>query len=93
VNKPAAPYLNHSLEEVERAARRIQNLSGKDRSTAQVAIRFVLSAPAVTSAVLGVRTPEQLEEGIGAASILALSDQEIRALREAVKTNTYAQYR
>jgi aryl-alcohol dehydrogenase-like predicted oxidoreductase len=92
INKPATPYLDHSPEEVEKAARAVQALTHQERSSAQVAIRFVLHSPAVTSAVLGVRTAEQLEEGIRVAGLPPLSDQEIRDLQQAVKANSYAQH-
>jgi len=93
IDKPATPYLDYSPEEVERAARAVQALTNQERSTAQVAIRFVLHAPAVTSAVLGVRTAEQLEEGISSVRLPPLSGQEIETLRQAVKANIYAQHR
>ena len=59
--KPAEVYLDHSREEVEEAARAIQTLSGAHRNAAQTAIQFVLQHPAITSAVVGLRTMEQLE--------------------------------
>jgi aryl-alcohol dehydrogenase-like predicted oxidoreductase len=37
------------------------------RSPAQVAIRWVLEQPAITSAIVGARTAEQLRENLGAA--------------------------
>jgi aryl-alcohol dehydrogenase-like predicted oxidoreductase len=85
--------LDHSLEEVERAANAIQELTGKERNAAHIAIRFVLSAPAVASAVLGVRTSKQLEETIQAAGLPPLNVQEIQTLTEAIKSSIYAQHR
>lgn len=37
------------------------------RSPAQVALRWVLQQPAVSSAIIGARTPEQLKDNLGAA--------------------------
>lgn len=93
IDKPAVTYLDHSPEEAERAARAVRTLTHEERSAAQVAIRFVLHSSTVASAVLGVRTAEQLEEGIRAAGLPPLSEQEIGTLRRAVKANVYAQYR
>jgi len=48
-------------------------------SLAQVALAWVAAQPAVTSVILGARSPEQLADNLAAAS-LALSAQEIATL-------------
>jgi aryl-alcohol dehydrogenase-like predicted oxidoreductase len=42
---------------------------GGERTMPQAALRFVLDDPRVTSVVVGAKTPAQLEENIGAASV------------------------
>ena len=51
-------------------------------SPAEVALAWLAARPAVTSVILGVRTPEQLAANLGAAD-LVLTDDEIAGLTEA----------
>lgn len=51
---------------------------------AQVALAWVAAQPAVTSVILGARTPEQLADNLGAAS-LTLSPDELATLSAASK--------
>jgi aryl-alcohol dehydrogenase-like predicted oxidoreductase len=51
---------------------------------AQVALAWMLARPSITSAIIGARTVDQLQELTGAAE-LQLSEQEITTLTEATK--------
>lgn len=51
-------------------------------SSAQVALRWVMDRPGVTSTILGARTVAQLEDNLGAAD-LRLSSEEVARLDEA----------
>jgi aryl-alcohol dehydrogenase-like predicted oxidoreductase len=93
VNKPASAYLNYSLEEVQKATEAVSSLSDEKRRNTDIAVRFVLHHPAVTSAVIGIRTIEQLEESIHIAQIPALAQQEINVLQRVLEVNTYAEHR
>ena len=93
VNKPAKPYLEHSEKAVRRAAETIHALSSEGRTPAQTAIQFVLHHPAVTSAVVGMRTLEQLEEAVTALNTPALSTEEMAQLNSAVPAKQYAEHR
>ncbi len=93
VNKPAKAYLNYSVEEVEKAAAAIQEVSGNKRNTAQTAFRYVLQHPAISSAVAGIRTMQQLEEAVATLQTPAINDKEMAALKEAVVANKYEQHR
>jgi len=53
---------------------------GGARTPAQAALRFVLDEPRVASAVVGMKTPTQVDENIGAATVLPLTDKERRRL-------------
>lgn len=59
-------------------------------SMAQVALAWVVARPAVTSVILGARTPEQLSDNLGAAK-LTLSDEEMQKLTD-VSAPTPGQY-
>ena len=62
-------------------------------SPAGVAVRWVLDHPAVTSAVVGLRTPEQLEAVIGAADADGLTAEEAGLLNKALKGKRYEEHR
>lgn len=93
IDKPAAPYLNYSAAAVEQAARAVQSLTTPLRGATQVALRFVLQQPGVTSAVVGIRTREHLEEAVRTVDTPILSVEELEVLRSAIPANTYDQHR
>ncbi|NEM97855.1 aldo/keto reductase [Pontibacter burrus] len=91
--KPAKPYLNYSLEEVDKAAAAVQAVAGANRKPAEVAVRFALHHPAVSSAVLGIRTEEQLQDALLAASTAPLPNSEVEHLKAVLPANKYEQHR
>lgn len=93
VDKPAAAYLNYSPEEVAVAAKAVASLSGAHRSAAQTALRFVDSHPATTTAVVGIRTMDQLEDGLGMGESAPLSEEELSRLKNALPVNKYDKHR
>jgi aryl-alcohol dehydrogenase-like predicted oxidoreductase len=93
VNKPAAPFLNYSVEQVQQAAAAVKALTAPQRGPAQTAVRFVLQHPAITSAVVGIRTAEQLADAVAAVSAPLLSEKEMEQLRQAVPANQYQEHR
>jgi aryl-alcohol dehydrogenase-like predicted oxidoreductase len=54
---------------------------------AQMALRWILMFPAVTCAIPGAKRPQQVEENVQAADLPALSDADLKAIRE-----VYEQY-
>jgi aryl-alcohol dehydrogenase-like predicted oxidoreductase len=92
-NKPAKPYLNYNEKQIAAAANAIKSISLKERNAAQTAIQYILNNPAVTSAIVGIRTMEQLKEAVEAINAPALSEEEIKMLREAIPVNIYEQHR
>ena len=91
--KVAEPYLGYSKEEVEAAARSVQAVAGDGRAAVEVAARYVLNEPAVTAAVVGIRTSEQLQEAIQAGGAAALTADAIQRLKQSVQANTYDKHR
>jgi aryl-alcohol dehydrogenase-like predicted oxidoreductase len=55
------------------------------KSPAQVALRWVMQRPGLTAPIIGVRTPEQLADNLGATG-WALDDEHMRRLTEAGET-------
>jgi aryl-alcohol dehydrogenase-like predicted oxidoreductase len=93
IDKPAKSYLTYKADEVAKAAKTIIDTAGIRRSKTEVALQFVLHHPAITSAVAGVRTWEQLEESIHAANGQALTDDEVEKLKEVLAPNVYVDHR
>jgi aryl-alcohol dehydrogenase-like predicted oxidoreductase len=95
--KEPVPYLGHTAAEMEGAAIAVRAVAGKRKdgklSPAGVAIRWVLDHPAISSAVVGLRTQEQLQEVIGAADADGLTEQEAGLLDKALKGKRYEEHR
>jgi len=93
LGKPAKEYLGYKPAQVAEAATAVKEVAGAGRTAAEVATRFVLASPVVASAVLGIRTDEQLEEASWVAKAPALTPSEFEVLRSAVPPMRYEQHR
>ncbi|HWI93016.1 MAG TPA: aldo/keto reductase [Flavisolibacter sp.] len=93
VDKPSRPHLDYSEEEVHKRAKAIKELSYKNRTAAQTAIQYVLNHPAVTSAIVGMRTMEQLEEAVHTLNAFPLKEEELMHLKKALSANYYKEHR
>lgn len=93
VNKPEKSYLGYTEEQVRKAALAIKQISSKDRSAAQTAIRFVLSNQSVTAAIVGIRTAEQLKEAAEVTSTPELTTEELEVLKNTIDVNIYKEHR
>jgi len=92
VNKPARDYLNLSANMVHRAATAIKEIS-EGRSSTQTALQFVLKNPAVTAAVVGVRTLDQITDAVETINAKPLSDKEYEFLKQVIEKNVYELHR
>jgi aryl-alcohol dehydrogenase-like predicted oxidoreductase len=93
INKPAKPYLNYSAGQVQQAADAVRSLTTPQRNATQTALRYVLQQPAITSAVVGIRTEAQLNDVLQTLQSPALTDEEIKKLQGAIPQNYYEQHR
>lgn len=91
--KPASEYLDYSSSEVQSMADAVKKLSGTKRTASQTAIQFVLNHPAVTAAVTGIRTMEQLADICDAANAPLLSGEEMAGLGKIIDRNRYKEHR
>ena len=91
--KPTKNYLNHSKEKVDEIASLVNVLSNKERSPAQTAIRFVLQQPGLGSAVIGIRTRQQLDEVIQTLKTPELTMEELNRLKKTAPAGKYDQHR
>lgn len=82
--KPAKPYLGLSQEEVEKIASAVNM---------ETAIRYVLYHPAVASAVIGIRTDEQLLDAVKAGSAPALEENFVKSLQSGNRRIIYTDHR
>ena len=93
VDKPAKEYLCYSAKQVSDTANSVQLISGESRSAAQTAIQFALHQPAIASAVVGIRTMDQLEEALNIFKTPLLSEREIDILGQSIKPDYYTDHR
>jgi len=93
IDKPAKPYLDYNTNQITDAANAVRSISSNKRNAAQTAIQYVLKNPSVTSAVVGIRTMEQLKDAVQAINTPELNEKELEILRESVSINFYDQHR
>ncbi len=91
--KPAEPYLNYTTEDVSKMAKVVARFSENKRTPAQTAICYVLGEPVVRAAVVGIRTPAQLEEAAGMPATTPLTSAERVLLGYELVANYYDQHR
>lgn len=93
VNKPAKDYLSYPGTEVKKAAAAIAAVAANIRSHTATALKFVLQLPAIASAVVGIRTMEQLTEAVITMEKTALTDSEFSLLEQSIPKNYYKEHR
>ena len=91
--KPAKPYLGHETEAVQQAGEMIRQISIETGlPAATTAIQFVLQQAAITGAVIGIRTKEQLAEALKAGD-QNLSESNYQRLKQSVMALKYVEHR
>ena len=93
IDKEARPYLAKNQDEVRRAASAVKQVSKGSRSNAQVAILYSLASNVVASAVVGIRTVQQMEDVAKAISLPPLTSDELVILRESTPVGYYLEHR
>ncbi|MBC6609697.1 aldo/keto reductase [Hymenobacter sp. BT507] len=94
LGKPAKEYLGYSAEEVSGMAAAVRTTADElHAAPAQVAARFVLDTPGVASAVVGIRTAEQLAEALRIEAFASLPSQARQTLELVLKSKQYEQHR
>lgn len=88
IDKPAKEYLGYSKHEVEL----MQESVSKTKNPLSTAIQYVNQHPSVNSAVIGIRTIEQLNEVITSKSFV-LTEDELKKVALALKPNIYVNHR
>lgn len=93
LGKPSKPYLEYGEQVVKRAAEAVAAVGAGDRSLTGTALQFVFKHPAVTSAVVGIRTRQQLLEALAALKEPPLDQESYSRLRGVAPVLTYQQHR
>jgi myo-inositol catabolism protein IolS len=66
------------VEKVER----LKDLEKEDRTLGKLALQFVLSYPAVATAIPGAKSPRQVEQNVGASARPLLSQEELNYINK-----------
>ena len=85
--------MNYTEEQVKAAADAVRSVSHQKRTASQTAIRFALAHPAITAAIVGLRTPEQLEDVVKTMDSPVLTGEEVMILSDSIAVNFYEQHR
>ncbi|MEF2278395.1 aldo/keto reductase [Deinococcus sp. YIM 134068] len=72
-NWPQEDWYGSQLDQVEQ----LRVLSSRERSLGQLALRFVLNHPAVSVAIPGAKTPEQVEQNVAASTRSLLTEDDV----------------
>ncbi len=91
--KPAKNYLQYSEAAVTKVIEAVKSLTNSKRTSAETAIQYVFHHPAVSSAVLGIRTIDQLQDALQINLSRVLSNKEIDFLKNAAVPGIYEQHR
>jgi aryl-alcohol dehydrogenase-like predicted oxidoreductase len=93
ISKPPASFLKYSVDQVSKVSNAIQKISSRERPPAVTAARFVLDHPAISSAVIGIRTLEHLNNAIDSINAGKLTEDELKLLSNILPVNYYDNYR
>ncbi len=93
ISKPAEHYLNYSAEQVAKVAATVKSVSGNKSDAFETSVHFVLKNPAVSSAVIGIRTEAQLKEALAIREAGLLREDQLETLRNILPANKYIDHR
>ncbi|MBS1653575.1 MAG: aldo/keto reductase [Bacteroidetes bacterium] len=92
IDKDSDTYLDHAAGEVTKAREAIHKIAGSAERMTAVALQFVLHQPAVSSAVVGIRTMEHLERALSAIES-SLNEKDHLYLSDIIKASVYTAHR
>ena len=91
--KDSSDYLDYTIQDVELLRDKLNSFSIEKMTNSQVALKWVLANPAVTSVVLGIRTKAQLKDALAIHDSRNLTSDEVSQLAEILKPNFYSAHR
>ena len=93
VGKPVKEYLGYTEAEVQNIIDVLKEVTVSDQPIGRTAIQYVLQHPTISSAVLGIRSQKQLEEGFSSSHLTSLSNEIYTLLGKSNIPKIYAQHR
>jgi aryl-alcohol dehydrogenase-like predicted oxidoreductase len=93
IDKPAKEYIDLKAVEIDAIVKELKHHLPEGRTVQETIVRYVTDNPAVTTAVAGIRTMEQLEGILMAGKAMPLTAQEGLQLQELWVGNTYKEHR
>jgi len=88
IDKEPRAYLDYTKDDIHS----IQKAANKTENAISASIQFVLDHPAVASAVLGIRTEEQLDDILKAHKV-NISSHEIESVKQVLAPQKYTKHR
>jgi aryl-alcohol dehydrogenase-like predicted oxidoreductase len=92
VSKPPESFLNYTKVQVGKMSDAIKSVSG-NLTPYKTAAQFVLRQAAVSSAVIGIRTEEQLKDALNISEQDTLSQDQWKVLDSVLPANKYSDHR
>jgi len=93
IAKPAKDYLDLTKDEVTAILKELKAHIPEDKTQSEAATRYVIDNPAVTTAVIGIRTVKQLEDALASANVAPLSTEQWQTLQAIWSGNVYKEHR
>ncbi len=91
--KSAKEYLSHSVSQVEKSVECLKTVTGVSKTLSQTAIQYVLKHHGVSSAVMGLRTENQVIDSLHNFPEKELSQQEYEILQNSNNAYLYEHHR
>ncbi|PZR12089.1 MAG: oxidoreductase [Flavobacterium psychrophilum] len=93
IDKPATDYLSLKEAEVKRIITELKHHLPEGRTLQETVVRYVADNPAITTAVAGIRTLQQLEDAVNAGNAVPLTKDECLQMQALWTGNTYQEHR
>jgi aryl-alcohol dehydrogenase-like predicted oxidoreductase len=93
VSKTAESYLGYSAEEVALVAAGVESAADHTYSKLEIATQYVLHHKAITSAIIGIRSEQQLKEALEVKLSARTDDYQMKKLRDILPANKYSEHR
>lgn len=90
--KPAKAYLNLEEQQVKAIQHGLLKHLPNGFSAAEAALRYVIDNPAIITAVVGIRTQNQLDEAVASGALAPLSMEYRQALSGIWERNRYTEH-
>ena len=93
VYKEPAAFLNYSEDDVESQAKAIGTISSPSRTSDRIAVEWCLRNQSISSAVIGIRTQDQLKSILGRPDEIPLTHKEYEQISKILNPNKYELHR